>query len=91
MCNGLLKVEGEIVLVAADEVVQIAAHGEEKLLRCLGFSSKVVSEVGFARRDVSRLDVRKLRDPAGCLQISQAAGTVFDVGLEVVNGVAEGL
>ena len=85
-----LHVEGQPLLGAAGEVMQVAAHGPQKALgpleprRFLGRQHAEFDQLGDV---VDAVDV--FRDPEQRVQIAQAALAFLDVGFELIAAVAD--
>ena len=84
------QVEGQPVLGAAGEEMQMAAHRPEEILRA-------VEALRLVRRQHLALDqlvdvvdaVEVFRDPEQRVQIAQAALAFLDVGLDEIARIAE--
>ncbi len=85
-----LQVEGEAVLAAAGEEMQVAAHRPQEILRALetlrlvGIEHLALDEIGHV---VDAIDV--FRDPEKRVEIAQAALALLHVGLDEVARIAE--
>ena len=88
--DAVLSVEAELVAVAAVEEMQVAAKGKEKALGPKPGITRAFGEIVLAGGRVQIVGVAQLGDPAGQLEITQAAGTALDIRFEMVNraGVA---
>src|ERR1039458_2440922 len=83
-----LPVEG--VVVAAVAEVKEAAGGGEKIEGGFGVAASALEDAAaLARPLLGGLEMEEDREPDGERVVAQAAGTVFQVGLEMEDGVAE--
>ncbi len=81
---------GERVVVAAVAEMQEAANGHEEIERGVeGRAQPGREELGFVGPAGSFFHGGDEGEPVREIVIAQAAGAIFDVGLEVKNGVAE--
>ena len=85
-----LHVEGQALLGALGEIVQVAAHGPQEGLRpleprqLLGRQHAELDQLGDV---VDAVDV--FRDPEQRVQVAEAALALLDVGFELVAAVAD--
>ena len=86
-----LQVEGQPLLGAAGEIVQVAAHGPQEALRrarsARDSSADSTPSSTSLRGIVDAVEV--FRDPEQRVQVAQAALALLDVGLEQVAAVAD--
>ena len=68
--------------------MEVAAQGKQKLLRGREFVASFRRQELFAFRQADGRHIRQLGNPAGELQVAEAARGFLDVGLEVVDRFA---
>src|SRR5690606_11197919 len=85
-----LEVEGEAVVGAAREIVEIAAHGGEEIVRLDEAAGGIVVDNagGCELADIGDA-VEVLRDPEEGVEIAQAALVFLDVRFEAVARIAQ--
>ena len=85
-----LEVEGQALLGAAGEEMQVAAHGPQEILALLEALQlrRGVNTPFSASRPGESGAIDELRDPEQRVQVAQAALAVLDVGLDAIAALA---
>ena len=91
--HGLLQVEGETLLGAPGEKMQLAAHGPEEALAAAEAPIFVRGEyAGLDELSLSLVGIEVLGEPVQRVQVAQPALAVLDVGLdEIARGAGAGM
>src|SRR5262249_55161802 len=86
----LLEIEGEPVLLASAQVVELVADAQKEIASGLEARHLRAGEDGLLQqaREATRAEA-DASDPQGRLQVAQAAIALLEVGLEEEDGVAE--